>query len=538
MQVCLVVAHARDLTHMRRTSSISSSVSTYTVPNSYSLSSTFSLSVDSSSVPVLEFIDYDYAHYSLAAGGQSTTVAVTVTEPVLSWAISPSSLSIDATISTDRRTLVFPLTGSNYIIVKINGLRELVILADPADHYADSFGSAAVILDVTDSPYSADSTGSALATAALQSALDDAALAATSNGRSGNAVVVVPAGLYTIGAITLPHRTTLYVSGGAYLRASTDISDHRIAFYKEGIPIVEWIRTETYSAEIKIVGRGTLDGRASDTLAASAPFKVMILQPIAVTDFTFDGLLLRESGFWAMTPTMITNAVISNFKVVNNLTMAENDGIDIMHSYNVTLKHALVVSGDDAYSLKTWNRHTDIAKSWPTDLFVPNHAIEITDTVAWTGCIGWKIGYGTYLPIFNVQVRNSTLYQGAIAVGIDSKQSSYDSYVFNITYENIVVEQIFIGHDLEYGGWLSLITRKSTSGVAPVSDISVRNIDVRDLGGYPAYIYGYNETIQISAVTLDAIKLPSSFSWLGVLAETLEQLLLKRQFTADITLFK
>ncbi|KAK7204587.1 pectin lyase fold/virulence factor [Myxozyma melibiosi] len=527
---------------------------TYSYPSAFSLSS-FGLHVDDTPVPVFSYIDYDYAHYS--NGAYNVTYTITVSSPDYidstdSISISPNSLAIDCSLSDDHYSFTFPLTGTNYIIVKIGSQRELVIFADPPELH-NPYDDGSPVISVTDSSYNADANATSVSTDAFQRAIDDSA--------ASGAVCYVPAGEYLVGTLILPSNTRFFVDEGAFVRSTANYDDYELDFEKGGYPIVHWIRTAIDSSNISIYGRGMFDARGADCLAAATPFKMIVIQPLSTTSFTYDGPMIRESGFWTMTPTMVKYGTIKNLKIINNLTTTENDGIDIMHSSDVTVEHALIISGDDAYSLKTWNPSTDVADSWPKTagagdgpgddpLFTSDTNILITDTVAWTGCIGWKIGYGTYEPVVNSQVTHSTLYQGAIGFGVDSKQSSSSSVVQNITYESIAVEQIVEGHGLYYGGWMAIMTRQGNSGVANVKDITVKDITVKDLGGREAHILGYDEDATVSNVEITNVTFGDSSSaysilsgiltWinnlLGNLVESFDDLKIsKNGYTSDIS---
>ncbi|KAK9477002.1 pectin lyase fold/virulence factor [Lipomyces japonicus] len=510
-------------------------IDSYNLPAGvFNYSETFSVLVNNEElVEVVSFYDYDYVHFSLADASQTSKISIFLLQDVSNVTISPRKLNISAT--TDGGLVWFDIDGPQYLIVKIDDLKELVILIDPPEQYVPSKETESVF-NVTD--YGADSSGVQIATDAFQSAIADVE-------NVGGGVVFVPPGVYTVGNIKLPSHAKLYLEAGSVLQFSNDVEIYEAFTVKRNEftsaldrNLTWWIYTEFDSENVGIYGRGTINGRANYILESNT-FEANLIVPIKTSNFVFDGPLLRESGSWAFIPTMSKNVTISNVKILNSLKMQENDGIDVMHSDNVVVNNGFVASGDDSYSLKTWIKSTDIAKSWPDD-FVPNTNIVFSNTIAWTGCIGWKVGYGNYYGLDNFTVLDSTLYQGAIGLGIDSKEARASATIQNVNYKNIFIESIVVGHDLYFSSWLSLVTRVDrtpgvSSGAANIIDVLVENVTILDFGGKDAFIYGYNGTSQISNVTLINIIVPGSDTPIDKLSQAL---VTKVQFAENVVVIQ
>ena len=107
-------------------------VETYPLPAIYAASPLLSLQAGGVAVPVVDYNPkYDYAHFSVSGGSVRVVITLLDGAPVTDYSISPRKEGIVA--SKEGNRLVFELKHDQYLIVKINQLKELVILADPAE---------------------------------------------------------------------------------------------------------------------------------------------------------------------------------------------------------------------------------------------------------------------------------------------------------------------------------------------------------------------------------------------------------------------
>ncbi|WP_240420083.1 family 16 glycoside hydrolase [Paenibacillus periandrae] len=466
-----------------QTSHAAATIQNYPMPSIYTASSVFSLKADNASVPVISYLpDYDYAEFSFSG---TVSIEVTASENITSYSISPMAKNIVGTVSGNK--LTFSLSSSTYVIVKINDLKKMVIAADPLETDIPA-SSGTGIYNVTSSPYNADSTGTSMATTAIQKAIDDA------NG-AGGGIVFVPAGVYKSGNLTLKSNVTFYLAGGAVIVGTGKGEDYVIDFRKDSRNAdgTYFIRTAVDSSNITIRGRGTIDGKgiAMRERKMPAPNKNEglinnLLVPLATTNFNFDGLILRDAGFWSFMVVRSDNVTIKNLKGFQDLYKIENDVIDINESQNVLVKHAIAISDDDTYSTKTWLQ-TGMSKGWPGALEHLENVV-FDDAFAWTRCAAFKIGMGVAQPQIGVTIRNSYVYQSARALLIDHGYQyntlPEEGYAQNITFENIDIERVGINQFGNY--WLGVST--STSG--NVNNVILKNINVRELGSEQSRISG------------------------------------------------
>ncbi|MGG1555220.1 family 16 glycoside hydrolase [Paenibacillus ferrarius] len=467
-----------------QTSHAAATIQNYPMPSIYSPSSIYSLKADDESVPVISYLDdYDYAQFSFSG---AVRIEVTVNQPITSYSISPMAKNIEGTVNGNK--LTFSLSSSTYVIVKINDLtKKIVIAADPLETDIPP-STGAGIYNVTQSPYNADKTGTSLASGAIQRAIDDA-------NQAGGGVVFVPAGVYKSGNLTLKSNVTFYLAGGAVIVGTGKGEDYAIDFRKDSRNAdgTYFIRTAVNSSNITIRGRGTIDGKGMEMRARIMPapnksegFLNNLLVPLQTSHFTFDGLILRDAGFWSFMVVRSDNVTIKNLKGFQDLYKIEDDVIDINESQNVLVQHAIAISDDDNYSTKTWLQ-TGMSSGWPGALEHLENVV-FDDALAWTRCAAFKIGMGVAQPQIGVTIRNSYVYQSARALLIDHGYQyntlPEEGYAQNITFENIDIERVGINQFGNY--WLGVST--STSG--DVSNVLLKNINVRELGSQQSRISG------------------------------------------------
>jgi polygalacturonase len=480
-------------------------VISYPRPSIYEKSGNYTLKVNGDYQNTTNYFGYDYVHISMSEGQDTEfRISAPTESSITSYNISPEKLTIKATTSGNE--LVFSVKTAYYLIIKINDLKEFVVYADPLEtDIPPSSGTG--IFNVLQ--YGADNTGAGI-TQGVQSALDAA-------GKSPGSTVYVPPGLYYVGNLKVPSQTSLYLAGGSVLRFTGKPSDYTELFNKTGLlPGTWWVQTEFNSTDIKIYGRGTIDGNGYVSRIDNK-FIADIVVPVDTTNFIFDGPLIRDSAFWALTPIQSTNVALKNVKILNRFDLGfEDDGIDVMESTDVRTYRAIAISKDDCFSTKTWPADDGTAKPYPHPPR-PLENVVFSDCLAWTQCYGYKIGQGVYTDQSGVIFKDSSVYRGAVGLGIDHKFGS--AAVRNVTFYNMDLEHIS-GEAAGKCTWLALFVEEVDSrGVGPVRDLKINQINVRSKGTKSAYIEGYNSSLTISDVTLQNIYMPGKTTPATSLAE-------------------
>lgn len=475
-------------------------ITVYPIASIYRQSTTFSLSAAGRSVPITAGQDrYEYAHFLM----EENEVQVSLTladQPVLSYQISPRKWNIKAEVSGS--SLSFLIKRGQYLIVKINSEKELVIAADAADAHPPAKRGKG-IFNVLDKPYAADSSGKKLTTHSIQQAINDAS--AYKNGR-----VYIPAGVYKVGNIELKSHLNLYLEAGAVLLFSADAKDYVVNARKasQNRDITWWIYTKAGAKDIRLYGNGTLDGNGK-VATEKGNIGNHILAIMGAENFDLDGLIIRNSGAWAVLPIRSRNISMQNFKLFNRFDMGENDGVDVIESQKVKIKHAIGIALDDPFSTKTWQQDTDLCRNWPGDP-QPLNQVSFEDCISWTYCYGFKIGQGVMQPQSNITFRDCVVYDAAVGIGIHHKWGT--SGVKNVTFNNIDIEKLSYQND-DHRTWaIFFMQNGDRRGSGPISHILVKNIKVRDAGKSPGKIRGVSDSISISHLRFKNVQMPGAAS--------------------------
>jgi len=471
----------------------------YPLPSIYKASSFFELSVNGVTIPVVGYNDkYDYAQLSMSKGKAEFTISLKNGNNVSAYNISPKKLSI-AGIQTGN-TLRFMLHKDEYLIIKINKFRELVIAVDAEETNKPS-PSGKGVFNISRQPYAAVSSHTELATEAVQKAIDDAAAY-----KGGKGIVYVPAGVYPVRNLKLKSNMNLYLEGGAVLLFSGQEKDFKISARKasQNRNITWWIATDSGAHDIKIYGRGTLDGNGKYSTEKNN-LGAHILAIMHTERFEFNGPVIRESGAWAVIPTRSKNVVFQNFKLFNRFDMGENDGIDVIESQNVLVKHAIGIALDDPFSTKTWTQNTDLCRNWPGKPMVQDGVV-FEDCISWTYCYGYKIGQGVMQDQRNIVFKDCVVYDAAVGIGIHHKWGT--ASVKNVLFDGIDIERLSYQND-DHRTWaIFFMQNGDKKGSGPITDILVKNVLVRDEGKSPGKIKGLSASTAVSNLRFENIVMP------------------------------
>jgi polygalacturonase len=474
-------------------------------------STTYTLTVNGATIPVVNYAGYDYAQFSMGAGDATVAVTKLNNTNVGAASISPMKTGIKASLSGSTAT--FTLTRPEYLIVKLDGRKQLVLAVDPAESDAPAT-SGDGIFNVTSGTFGADPTGSMVTTAALQAALDAAGAYGSTPGNP-QGTVYIPDGVYLAGNLELHSNTAVYLEPGAVLRLVADKKLYTMDAFKssQNRDITWWIQTDFNSTNIKLYGRGTLDGNGM--AATKAGFAAHILVPIATSHFTLDGLTIREGSAWTVIPVRSHDLTFRNMKIYNRFDMGENDAFDVNESQDVTVERSIGIALDDPFSTKSWGDGAELQKNWPGGP-QPVRNVTFDGVLSWTYCYGLKVGQGVVVDQRDIVFSNSVVYDAAVGIGVHHKWGA--APVSNVRFENIDIERISFTND-HMRTWAALFVVDGTkNGAGPISGVTLRNVTVRDAGKTPALVSGI-ATAGVDAVTFDSIRMPGRTGFAASLAD-------------------
>jgi Pectate lyase superfamily protein len=471
----------------------------------YAASPTFSLTVDGLNVQVTRFDSgYDYAHFTRVSGSMNIQVKA-LYGSISQWAITPMKLPITPTVSGN--TMSFTLNSEHYLIIATDH-RRLVIAIDPP--YTKPASSGSGIRNVV-TQYGADNQGGGFATAAIQAAIND-------SNTAGGGIVYVPARRYYVGNLTLKSNVHMFMEGGAVFRFQGNPVNYTQDAFKSSQNrwLTWWIKTAVGATNVKIYGRGTLDANATSTIGANN-FACNVVVPLGCSNFTMDGIVVRDAGTWSVIPARSNNLTFKNVKMLNSVlnSMTEDDGIDVNECQGVVIDHCLAIAHDDSFSTKTW-AGTGITVNWPGSP-EPVDDVLVTNCLAWSDYYAYIIGEGTNQPQNNVRFVNNVAFDCAVGIGISAKWGN--APVTNTRFEGIDIERVNGNSWGNSAWWHAWIQNPDGAGGAPITGVYIKNIKVRDIGDTAAALEGLNATSRIDTVTFENVLMPGQTTRATTLAQ-------------------
>ncbi len=471
-------------------------VVTYPLPSCYTSSGYWGVKVNNITIPVARYaplgpVQYYFAHVS--ASGDNV-YEIEAFETVNNYTISPTSYGIPAVKNGTK--LTFSVSQSRYLQIKINSRSILYLLIDPIEENIP-LPSASGIFDITAVPYSADNTGATDVTAKIQQTVDYAS-------NAGGGTVYFPEGVYMCGTINLKTNVNIYLKGGAALMATSDKS-------KFGTnPNPAHIIKATNVNNVKIYGRGSIYCRGvlmnnNVRKDADGTFRVGPIQFANVNNCSIEGLTNVESTAWTLTFDKNTrNSNIKNFKILNEMTWAWNDGINMISSNNISVSHCFISTADDAACIKTQN----FPKVNPG---TPAFNITYDDIVCKSGISsGFKVGLQAEDDVYNIWAKNFEVLDCERAFNIDHWNGN--GYWRDIHFVDWNVElmtgsstSITKGKYVDCPFRIEISQEASSTyevGVGKVTDIEITRVKFNAFGANDSYFWGYDANNNIDRVTI------------------------------------
>lgn len=287
-----------------------------------------------------------------------------------------------------------------------------------------------------------------LATKSIQNAIDKLS-------SKGGGTVVIAAGKWLTGRLTLKSNVCLNISEGAELHFSGDVKDYlpAVACRNEGVDIYgPGAMIYADGAEnIAVTGKGKLvapdrscellqltmagipesvqalplderifDGRypaskfgfelpkdKSPEANANGRYAYTLCLPVFFgpmnsKNVLIEGVTLEKSVFWNIVPVYCENVIIRGVRV-ESAGIARTDGIDIDSSVNALIEYTYLDCGDDCFTLKAGRGMDGVQKGRPTENVVIRHCY------ANHGAGGLTIGSETAAGIRNVYMQDVTI---------------------------------------------------------------------------------------------------------------------------------
>jgi len=238
------------------------------------------------------------------------------------------------------------------------------------------------------------------ATAQIQAAIDEVS-------NRGGGTVIVPAGQWHTGRISLKSNVNLRIDEGAELSFSGEVEDYRPAVFtrNEGVEVMS-LGACIYAngqENIAVTGKGTLIGPAKDGSVrkqvmnadvvekfidhttpvaqrvyeghdGSFIFLPMFISPVNCKDVYIEGVTLENTAFWNIVPVYCDGVIIRGV-TVNSVGIPRGDGIDVESSRNVLIEYSTLNCGDDCFTMKAGRGEDGLRVNRPTENVVVRYCL-------------------------------------------------------------------------------------------------------------------------------------------------------------------
>jgi polygalacturonase len=282
------------------------------------------------------------------------------------------------------------------------------------------------VFNITD--YGAVGDGKTLNTAAIQKTIDACSAA-------GGGTVLVPAGDFVFGPITLASSLNLHLDQGATLLISDDIATYplRAKRYQDCITVAGM-----NSHDIEISGPGVIDGQGKVWWTAfiadlkadqhTMPHRPYMTHLSGVTRLLVTGVTLQNSPMFHLAIENCTDVTIRGITIKAPFNAANTDGID-PSGWNYLITGCTIDTGDDDIAIKPTRGRTPGDKNFT-----------VTDCTFLHGH-GMSIGGGSFNGVEDLIVSNCTFNGTDSAIRIKTGRGNA-GLVQNLTYENLTISNV------------------------------------------------------------------------------------------------
>ncbi|GEO11898.1 glycosyl hydrolase family 28 protein [Segetibacter aerophilus] len=333
-------------------------------------------------------------------------------------------------------------------------------------------------------------------------------------------------------------QNVIYFEGGKiHYPGIINVKSNQTVYIEGGAVVVGVIKAKAAS-NIKVLGRGVLDGtyniRLNDSVIKASANDTSLLRNmkgsynrfVEFTDcdnVTLEGITLHNSTTWQVVPIHTNNIHINNIKIVSD--QASDDGIDVVRSTKVLIENSFIRTKDDCVVIKA---HMNYPKSEPVD------GVLVQNCTFWNALWGNGLEIGFELnaaEIKNIVFKNCDIIHIEAGAAF-SIHNAGTGHVKNVTFENIRIEDarqklfdfaIFRSQYSEdgtrdeaerrrlylNGAWDGVLKVPAADKAAHakfrgnISGVVLKNISVTD-GLFPySVFYGYDSEHNVKNVTID-----------------------------------
>ncbi len=290
--------------------------------------------------------------------------------------------------------------------------------------------------------YGAKGDGTTNDREALQASIDDCE-------KNGGGTVVLESGkIYYTDSLRLKKNVELHLQKGSRLKATSDIrgyirpceqiNDPKTALI--GNPVTgkpSFVFLYGYEADgASITGEGVIDANGHSFVKRKDPYYVtgdFYPRPTVIyieksNHITFREITITDAPFWTLHPAGCDDVLISQIRILNDLDVANSDGIDPDHCTNVRILGCHIECADDCICLKTSKGNAE---------YGPCENIRIADCTLISTSAAIKIGTEGVDDFRNISVSGCIISRSNRGLSIQIRDGGC---VENVSYSDCIIE--------------------------------------------------------------------------------------------------
>ncbi len=350
---------------------------------------------------------------------------------------------------------------------------------------------------------------------ALQKAID------ACNAAGGGRVVLQGGHIYRTGTIVLKSNVELHLEKTAVLKVSDDLTafdmlgklkrelsqkrdqpSYENCEY-DGLPTLYFLYC-LHAENVAITGEGEIDGNEEIFYGENNKYhiegsfypRVPLMYIEDVDHFDLTGVTLSHSGFWTVHLVGCRDVQISKIRILNNLRMANCDGIDPDHCQNVRISDCHIEAGDDGIVFKNTAQKMEYGNC--ENITVSNCTIISTSAAL-------KFGSESEAPFRNMTISNVAISRSNRGISLMLR----DKGLFeNIVFSNITIDTRLFSKDHWWGQAepiaITALKRKEDTDIKYVRGIIFSNIFCTSENGI--FIYGEEGEKLIDDIVFDHVR--------------------------------
>lgn len=348
--------------------------------------------------------------------------------------------------------------------------------------------------------YGAVGDGTTNDAAAIQTAIDNCS--ATGGGR-----VLLPGGkIYRSGSLVLKSDVELHLEMGAVLKGSDHLEDYNlfdadlsltstqtaveIPTYEKcdytGSPVLFFLYAKDCK-NISITGFGTIDGNEEIFYGQVSAWhidgsfypRVPLLFLENIVHLSILHVTLTGSAFWTTHMIGCNDVLIDGVRILNNLRLANCDGIDPDHCKNVRIANCHIETADDCIVFK--NTANAVHYGSCENIVVTNCTLMSTSAAI-------KFGTESESPFRNILIQNCNINRSNRGISLQLRDSGC---IENVTFSNLNIETRLFSKDHWWGKAepiaITALKRKADTPVGYIRNIRFQNINCSGENGILIY---------------------------------------------------